>query len=264
MVHGALHAYCVTGLDSPLPGVVDANPVDSPLLLFHLLIAATASSALGPPQWSFPPVSPSPPPILVALATPRTILQSDHIRHPALCGLYLCRCTRASDRGTFRRPCRLPMRSLPRTRVDAHGDHQNHNRQRQIDSKIIFLELRAPPTRSSPPAASSFFPLRGTPRRPSRARTGDTLTMAIDRLSSSTRLRRAPNPSSSSLGTPSLMLRLFPSPPRRLALAPSYPFSYSGRHHAAVSHFHALPYLRSNLAAQITSIVTPSTVHSSQ
>ncbi|KAJ7110996.1 hypothetical protein C8R44DRAFT_883442 [Mycena epipterygia] len=42
----------------------------SPPPFFHPLVAATASSALGSPRWSSPPVSPSPPPIPVTLATP--------------------------------------------------------------------------------------------------------------------------------------------------------------------------------------------------
>ncbi|KAJ7320970.1 hypothetical protein DFH08DRAFT_384946 [Mycena albidolilacea] len=38
---------------------------------FHPLVAATTSIALGFPRWAYPPVSPSPPHIPVALATPR-------------------------------------------------------------------------------------------------------------------------------------------------------------------------------------------------
>ncbi|KAJ7741918.1 hypothetical protein B0H14DRAFT_3608261 [Mycena olivaceomarginata] len=74
-----------------------------------------ASIALGSPRWAYPPVSQSPPHIPVALATPRTIPQADHIR--------------------------------PTYDIQRHTIYRwvPPSARRQIDNKITFLELRALP-----------------------------------------------------------------------------------------------------------------------
>ncbi|KAJ7892006.1 hypothetical protein B0H13DRAFT_2340310 [Mycena leptocephala] len=138
MEHGTLRACCVAGLDSPLLGVVDANPV---VLLFHPLVAATASSALVPPQWSSTPVSPSPPPILVVLMTPGryyNLTTYDIQRHAVYTSFDAHALWTTGHSADLADSLCIPF--------------CGHASMPVIDSKITFLELRALPTRSSPPA----------------------------------------------------------------------------------------------------------------
>jgi hypothetical protein len=99
----------VAGLDSPLLGIMDTNPVEAPPPSLHPLVAAMTSIALRSPRWAYPPPSPRRLPIFPSRSRPTIRLHTTSSPIRSTNG-YLLRRPCAPDGEGFCQPHGLPIR----------------------------------------------------------------------------------------------------------------------------------------------------------